>query len=329
MTVSTVDISVVPGSGWVEVASTPTAPWYLKPNFEGGYRFAITASTAPSAVATAATGVFTFSGQPNNGGTVTVGDITYTWVTSFDDPGDYDIKIGSNQAASEAVLTEAINGRAIVPATAATGSVIFAGLPTATQTVLIGSETYTFVALRAAPFEVTIGADATGTGDNLVTALTADSTLVSGINTTGTVALTADAAGFASNYALSTAATNTSVSGATMTGGNDEAPAIAANPNATAVDGAGTVTVTAQPAGTLGNSIALSDNSTNIATTAFTGGLNPVKGALYGANPYLIYEGLDKIPAFTGKAWVKVDKVSNQAQVTGNYPVEFTTIFTA
>lgn len=329
MTVSTVDVSVAPGTGWVEVASSPTAPWYLKPNFTGAYRFAITASTAPSTVATAATGVYTFSGQPNDGGTVTLGDTTYTWVQSFDDPGPYDIKIGANQAASEAVLTEAINGRAIVPATGSTGSVVFSGLPTAAQTLLIGSETYTFVASRSAPFEVTIGADATGMGDNLVTAITADSTLVTGVNTTGTVALTSQDTGFATNYALSTAATNVAVSGANMTGGNDQAPAIAPNPAGLAVDGAGTVTVTIQPAGTLGNSVAMSDNSTNIATTAPTGGVDPVKGMLYGANPYLPFEGIGPLPGFTGKAWVKVDDFWNQAQVAGDYPVIFTTVFTA
>lgn len=52
-------------------------------------------------------------------------------------------------------------------------------------------------------------------------------------------------------------------------------------------------------------------------------------GVPYGANPYLPYEGIGPLPAFTGKAWVKVDFVANQAQVTNHYPVVFTTIFTA
>src|SRR5690606_10524833 len=135
MAVSTVDVSVKPGEGWIKVASSPSAPWYIKPNSSNPYRFAITAASAPSLNPVAAAGTFTFTGQPNATGTVTVGDFTYTWVSAFDDPGAYDILIGASQAASEAVLTEAINGRAVVPATSATGSVIFAGLPTAAQTV--------------------------------------------------------------------------------------------------------------------------------------------------------------------------------------------------
>ena len=107
-------------------------------------------------------------------------------------------------------------------ATPATGSVIFAGgVPTAGQTVTIGSETYTFRAARALPFEVTIGVDATATGANLVTALGIDSQLVTGVNTTGTVALTSKAKGAAANYTLSENADNTTVSGAAMTGGTD------------------------------------------------------------------------------------------------------------
>lgn len=91
----------------------------------------------------------------------------------------------------------------------ATGSVVFSGLPTAGQIVTIGNEVYTFRALRALPFEVTIGADATATGDNLVTALAADSLIVTGANTTGTVALTAIKIGTNGNYTISDNAANT------------------------------------------------------------------------------------------------------------------------
>lgn len=109
----------------------------------------------------------------------------------------------------------------IVNPTFATGEVEFTGLPTATDTVSIGSETYTFVAAAAAPFEVTIGADADETGDNLVTTITADSTLVSAVNAAGTVTLTPLVSGTAGNYALVDNADNTTVSGANMTGGAD------------------------------------------------------------------------------------------------------------
>jgi hypothetical protein len=106
-------------------------------------------------------------------------------------------------------------------AAAATGEVVFAGLPAADDTVTIGTEVYTFVAAAADPFEVTIGADADETGDNLVAAIAADSTLVTASNAAGTVTLTAIAAGDQGNYDLSEDAVNTTVSGAALTGGAD------------------------------------------------------------------------------------------------------------
>lgn len=107
--------------------------------------------------------------------------------------------------------------------TSATGQVLFTGIPTAAQTLTIGSEVYTFRAARAVPFEVTIGVDATATGNNLVTALDLDSNLVTGSNVTGMVTLTSQAPGVAGNsIALSETASNTAVSGAFLTGGTEE-----------------------------------------------------------------------------------------------------------
>lgn len=106
------------------------------------------------------------------------------------------------------------------PAVAATGSVTFTGLPNVNDTVTIGAEVYTFKAARGAANEVTIGASATATGDNFVTALGLDSALVSGSNASGVVTLTALAAGTSGNsITLAESAANTTVSGATMTGG--------------------------------------------------------------------------------------------------------------
>ena len=103
--------------------------------------------------------------------------------------------------------------------TQATGTVTFSGLPTAGQTVTIGSEVYTFRASRSVAFEVTIGADANATAANFATAVNTDSTLVTASASTGTVTLTAIAAGTQGNIALSKTATNVAVSGATLTGG--------------------------------------------------------------------------------------------------------------
>lgn len=93
------------------------------------------------------------------------------------------------------------------------------GGPTATETFTIGTEVYTFVAARAAPFEVTIGADETATAANIVAAITADSSLVSASNAAGVVTLVAQT--LPGGYALSEAATDVAVSAANMTTGTE------------------------------------------------------------------------------------------------------------
>ena len=80
--------------------------------------------------------------------------------------------------------------------TDATGSIVFAGTATASGTiqVYIGNED------RSYPITVASGATATTVGDSLVALLTADSkALVTGVNTTGSVALTAVNAGTIGN----------------------------------------------------------------------------------------------------------------------------------
>ena len=108
---------------------------------------------------------------------------------------------------------------------AGTGTITISGLPDADDTVTIGTEVYTFVAAAVDPFEVTIGADADETGDNLVAAITADSELVNGSNAAGTVTVTSKIPGASHNYTLSENAINVVVSG--MTGGTDVVEGIA------------------------------------------------------------------------------------------------------
>lgn len=108
------------------------------------------------------------------------------------------------------------------PAVAASGMVTFSGLPAINDTVTIGAEVYTFKAARGGSGEVTIGADATETGDNFVTALGLDSAIVTGVNAAGVVTVTAISAGAAGNsITLAESAANTAVSGANLTGGVD------------------------------------------------------------------------------------------------------------
>lgn len=106
----------------------------------------------------------------------------------------------------------------------ATGTVTFTtGVPTASQTITIGSEVYTFVALRAAPFQVTIGGSNLLTAVNFAAAVNLDSQLVSASNTTGTVTITSVLQGTVGNYALTKTASNVTLSGVAMTGGTDVA----------------------------------------------------------------------------------------------------------
>jgi hypothetical protein len=102
----------------------------------------------------------------------------------------------------------------------ATGTVTFStGVPTAGQTVTIGSEVYTFVASGATGKQVNIGGTNLITATNFTAVVNAQSTLVSASDTAGVVTLTAIAAGPVGNYALATNGTNVAVSGAAMTGG--------------------------------------------------------------------------------------------------------------
>lgn len=64
---------------------------------------------------TAATGVLTFSGQPANGETVTIGPFTYVWTNvtaNVTGQTPYYVLIGTNTAGSITNLTAAINGTA-------------------------------------------------------------------------------------------------------------------------------------------------------------------------------------------------------------------------
>jgi hypothetical protein len=321
--VETLDFYISPQDGWVLVSTNPS---YLKikPDFNIPWALAATTSGAPDTTGAAATGAIVFSDRPADGGTVTVGNVTYRFVEAFNNPGADDVLIGNDQAATETALAAAINGRSLIPATAATGGVLFlGGVPTASQTVTIGSEVYTFVALRAAPFQVTIGIDETTTGDNFVTALTADSTLVNGVNTAGDVALTAKTAGYAGNsITLATNADNTSVSDPTMINGNDAGPAILANTDASAAVSGSNVNLTSRVIGRAGNNTTLSENATNLTVTAFSGGSDPLVGLVYGNDEFKKFEAFSIEPpiatATTAEFYVKVSNSSggyNQGRV--------------
>lgn len=103
-----------------------------------------------------------------------------------------------------------------VNAVAANGVVTFSGTPVADETLTVGSDVYTFKASRSGPFEITINANNTTQGDNLVTALTADTTEVTASNSSGAVTITAATKGTVGNsIVLSESATGTAVTGVT------------------------------------------------------------------------------------------------------------------
>jgi len=102
--------------------------------------------------------------------------------------------------------------------TNATGSVVFStGVPTNGQTVLIGTETYTFVTSGSAPFDVVIGATFLLTATAFAAAVNANSQLVTAADVSGTVTLTAISNGPVGNYTVTTAATH--VVGTSLSGG--------------------------------------------------------------------------------------------------------------
>lgn len=98
----------------------------------------------------------------------------------------------------------------------ATGTITITDTPVADEVFVIGDETFTFKASASAAFEVTIDADNTTQAENIVTAITNDSTYVSASNTLGVVDLEAKVgylAELGNAIALTESATGVAVSG--------------------------------------------------------------------------------------------------------------------
>lgn len=106
-------------------------------------------------------------------------------------------------------------------AKAAIGTITVSGLPTSTQTFVVGNQTFTFKASGTATGDVVIGIDAAATAGNIVTSLTRDlSGLVSAEQISTTVVVTAVTPGVASNAIIFTeASTNVSMDGSGSLGG--------------------------------------------------------------------------------------------------------------
>lgn len=194
MAFETVEIEVGPEDGWVKVADDPS---YVKLVIRDARPWALcaTPSGAPSDMGASAAGTVTFSGQPVAAETMVVGPTTYTFRAAL---AARDIRVMPTIALTRnnllaALVVDTVTGAAasgtdsitIGPATASItiteaiaalsvtwqGIITFSGLPTATQTVTVGSTVYTFVASAPGTNDVLIGVDAAATRDNLLAKL--------------------------------------------------------------------------------------------------------------------------------------------------------------
>lgn len=96
------------------------------------------------------------------------------------------------------------------------------GIPTATQTITVGAESWTFVETRSGANEITIGADAATTVDNMVSAINTDSTVVDAYDYGSVCVVEWATAGYIGNSkGISDTATNVTSSGEYLTGGQD------------------------------------------------------------------------------------------------------------
>ena len=135
------------------------------------------------------------------------------------------------------LLSYSVDGSEIVDSVSvhASGTVTFSGLPTAAQTVTVGSRVYTWASALTASNQVKIGATAAACAFNLAHAILAVPASAGTLFGTGTVAhetvtaaepgaaivtVTAKIPGVGGNaIALSETSSNVAVSGATLTGG--------------------------------------------------------------------------------------------------------------
>lgn len=246
------------------------------------------ATLTGGAAAVAATGTYTFTGQPTAGQTVTIGSDVYTYRAALTG-GAYEVVIGSTAVITRDNLLDAIQG----DGTVATGVLTAAANPAAGGIVRIGNYYYTLVAALSspdAPFEVLIGAAATNTLDNLIAAINsaAGGGTTYGYNTPknpdvsaaagagDTIDLSSRYSGVEANYITTTEnSTSLSFAAATLTGatgaGVTYSDDIEAHELVTAA-GVSTdqIVVTARTAGTAGNAIATTDTAANASWGAAT-----------------------------------------------------------
>lgn len=235
MAFATLNFSIVPSDNWVKVADDPTYV-SIRARDNRPWELCVTASGAPSLNGENATGTITFSGLPVEDETVTVGAVTYTFVTlaatdfvigaDIEETRD-NLLAAIDTAAAVTAVASGDDAIAIGPETAAPTSwetdntdafvmtwaaeISFAGLPTATDTITVGTTTFTFVAGAPGVDEIEIGADAEETRDNALAAIAADAQVTAASSGADGITITPIDPGVEALVALSEAADNVTI----------------------------------------------------------------------------------------------------------------------
>ena len=237
-------VAAVQAEGDVTVTGTPTEGVL---NSQSTGTITVSAEPQPPVGDASAYGEITISGYlPNLGETFRVGAQTFTWVAAGTDPGNVVLgelladcvanivtsitrdstdvtavdaspiveitAVDAGTKGNALIFTENCTGMAMDPAT----GFLAGGTDTSSEQIVIGAETYTFRPAKLFDFDIVISATPVTQATNIITAITADSTLVTAeIDdiSNQVVNLTAIDAGTAGDQVFSETATGIVVTG--------------------------------------------------------------------------------------------------------------------
>ena len=266
MATTTTQFYIAPEDGWVEIVAGSALFTRVSAYPHTHPYFLAWSSSAPSLLSAAATGSVAFSGgSPSDGQNVAVGPEVWTFRTSPTLPND--VGIGA--------------------ATPGTASIVFAGgVPTNTQTIIIGTDTYEAVTSGATGLQFNIGGTNLITATNFAAAVNGGSSIITAVDTAGTVVVTSVLDTTVGNYTITNTLSHVTAPAA-MTGGQDGSLATATlfaaainsySTRVTAVDTAGTVALTSNSVGGAYN-WPLTKTATHVTVSGMSGGSDLGSGA--------------------------------------------------